>query len=447
MDSREILQRAEDEGIEFIRVEHLDYNGIIRARSVRKRRLKDALEKGINMSAAIMSFNIFETLIKEPMYGSEAGDYFLLPDPDTFMIIPYLSNTARMFCNLVNGEGAPWKGCPRTALRRMIKEIQDMGFQLKIACETEGILVRKEDSRYVPADFSKCFTTDGLDIQDELLQEVVSCLEKMDILIDKITAEYAPGQYEVNFAPANPLEAAEDLITYKEVWRALARKKGMIATFMPKPFKEYAGNGLHFHISLYDSKSDSNLFKDYGDPKGIGLSKLAYHFLGGLLEHAAALTAIGAPTVNSYKRLLPGHWCPAHICYGLGNRDVLVRIPDGPRTRRLEFRSPDPSCNPYLAIASIIAAGLDGMRKEIDPGEAVTEAIGSLSPEEIEKRGLRWLPRSLGEAINALKEDKLIQEMLGSALMKEFISVKQSELDTFREEVSEKEREIYLETY
>jgi glutamine synthetase len=447
MNKKEILKRVDKERVEFIRVEHLDYNGIIRSRSIRRRRLKDALDTGINMSMAIMSFNIFEKLINNPLYGSNAGDYFLLPDPDTFMVVPYLNNTARMFCDLVDEKGKPWQGCPRNALQKMLKEVEEMGFQLKMACETEGSLVRKEGSEYIPADFSKCFTTDGLDIQDELLQEVVFCLEKMGILIDKMTAEYAPGQYEVNLAPANPLKAAEDLITYKEIWRALARKKGLIATFMPKPFKEYAGNGLHVHMSLYDSKGETNLFADKNDLQGIGLSSLAYFFIGGLLKHAAALTAIGAPTINSYKRLLPGHWCPAHICYGQGNRDVLVRIPDGRRTKRLEFRSPDAACNPYLAIAAIIAAGIDGIKKEIDPGQPVREAIGSLSREEIEERGIKWLPSSLVEAIHALQEDNYIQEKLGPVLMKEFIRVRQSEFDTFREEVSEKEREIYLETY
>jgi glutamine synthetase len=447
MNKKEILKRVDKEGIEFIRVEHLDYNGIIRSRSVRKRRLKDALDKGINMSTAIMSFNIFERLIKNPMYGSNAGDYFLLPDPETFMVIPYLSNTARMFCDLVDENGKPWQGCPRTALLKMVKEVEEMDFQLKMACETEGSLVKKIDNTYVPADFHKCFTPDGLDIQDELLQEVVFSLEKMGILVDKMTAEYGPGQYEVNLAPSNPLKAAEDLITYKELWRALARKKGLIATFMPKPFKEYAGNGLHVHISLYDSKGEANLFENKNDLQGIGLSNLAYYFIGGLLRHASAITAIGAPTINSYKRLLPGHWCPAHICYGQGNRDVLVRIPDGPRTKRLEFRSADASCNPYLAIAAIIAAGIDGIKNEIDPGHPVKEAIGSLSREDIEERGIKWLPCSLCEAISELKEDTYIQEKLGPALMKEFIRVRQSEFDTFKEEVSEKEREVYLETY
>ena len=408
--------------------------------------LEKALDTGINMSTAMMSFNVMETLIDDPMYGAKAGDYFLLPDPDTFKIVPYLEKTARMFCDLVDYNGKPWQGCTRTALKKAVEKAENMNIKFIVSFEVEGMLVRKMEGEYQPADFSKCFTPDGLEIQENIIREVVSSLEFMDIPVDKVTAEYAPGQYEVNIQPSNPVKSADDFITYKETWRAIARKNGLIATFMPKPFEEYAGNGVHFHISAFDD-NDNNLFEDKNDKRKLGLSDLCYQFIGGILDHSPALAAITAPTVNSYKRILPGSWSPAFICYGIGNRDVLVRIPDGPRTKRIEFRVADGTCNPYLALASVIISGLDGIKRKKDPGEPINKEIGHLKPKEIKKTGLKWLPRSLEEAIKELKNDDYIINELGSILMEEFIRVRESELEAFRKVVTEWERKIYIETY
>jgi len=446
LNKSDVIRSVAESEIEFIRVEHIDNNGIMRCRALKSRLLEKALERGVNMSTAIMSFNVLEHLIDNPMYGAKDGDYFLLPDPDTFTIIPYLTKTARMYCNLVDHEGKPWQGCTRTVLKNMVKQVGEMNLKFFCSFEVEGMLVKKTDDGYIPAEFSKCFNPDGLDAQEAILHKIADSLEKMNIEVDKMTAEYAPGQFEMNTQPAPPLKASDNFIAYKEAWRTIARQHGLTATFMPKPFEEYAGNGVHVHLSCFD-ETGKNLFEDKTDEKKLGISELCYHFIGGILSHAPALTALAAPTVNSYKRILPGTWSPAVICYGMGNRDVLIRIPDGPRVKRIEFRVGDGTCNPYLALAAVLAAGLRGIKEKINPGEPMWEEVGHFSPADIREKNLTWLPRSLEEAIAALKRDNYIISSLGLLLMEEYIKVRESELESFRKIVTEWELQTYLETY
>ncbi|MEM3549858.1 MAG: glutamine synthetase family protein [Candidatus Bathyarchaeia archaeon] len=448
MDEEEVLKTVEEKKIQIIRIEYLDLNSVLRSRAIMKRQLKSAFENGLNFSKAIMDFTVLEDMVREPRWGAETGDFFAVPDPNTFAVLPYLTGTARMFCDLVDINGKPWPGCTRTLLREAQKKARREGIALNIAFETENYLVRKEGERYLPADYSKCFSPDGFEIQDPVLREVINSLESMGVVVEKMTAEYGPGQYEVNMRYSDPLTAADNFTTYREVWRGVARKFNLVATFMPKPFSDYAGSGLHLHISAFETKTQRNLFFDEADKKGLRLSELAYHFIGGIQEHAGALCAVGNPTVNSFKRLLPGSWAPAHVCYGPGNRAVLIRIPEGRgEDVRIEFRSPDPTCNPYLLLSALIAAGIDGIKRKIDPGEPMLKDIGHASASDIEKWGIKWLPRTLGEALRAFKEDKVIREALGETLSEEYLKVRQAEWDEYNKYVSPWEVEKYLETY
>lgn len=438
---QEVLERIEAEGIEFIRVEFLDYTGITRGRTIRKSNIKSAMEKGINFSKAIVSFNMFDEMIPNGAYGTSDGDFFAVPDPTTFSVVPYRKNTARMFCDLYDIEGQPWQGCPRNKLKSLIKEVEEvLGGKVNLAYEQEAYLLEEVNSKLEPADYSQCFSTEGLDIQEEFMQDFVHSLEAMGVKTDQISSEYGPGQLEVNLTYADALKATDDQVTFKQLFKEVARIHGKVGTLMAKPFLDYPGSGLHVHISIYN-EDGVNLFKDLDDTRDLDLSQEAYYFIGGLLKHSKSLVAIGAPTFNSYKRMQPGSWAPAHICYGDGNRSALVRVLEKIRERRFEFRGADGSCNPYLFSSSLLAAGLDGVKNKIDPGDPVRDDVSDLNEVELHSKGIEWVPRTLPEALANLENNKVLEEVLGGSIINEFINVKRDEADKYNKYISNWELE------
>jgi glutamine synthetase len=432
-----VLEIVEKEKIEFIRIEFLDYAGITRGRTIRPAELRSAMEKGINFSTAIMSFDSMDEYIPNPTYGPNDGDFFAIPDPETFAIVPYRKNTARMICDLVDDNGEPWEGCPRQALKRLLNEAESLlGGKMYLAFEQEAYLLKEVNGNLQPADQSHCFSIDGVDVQEDFLQEVVYSLEAMGVKTEQISSEYGPGQLEINLKYAPALKATDDQVTFAQVFKQVARNKGMIGTLMPKPFQHLAGSGLHVHISLFDP-SGENLFEDITDQRGLDMSEKAYHFIGGILKHGPSLIAIGAPSVNSYKRMQPGSWAPAHICYGAGNRSVLVRIPEKRRTRRFEYRGADGTCNPYLLAACLVAAGLHGIQNRMDPGDPVDVDVSKMSEIELKEKGITWVPRNLSQAIDHLSEDTILAETIGRSIWEEFIKIKRTEWDKFSRHVSD----------
>ncbi|WP_246145544.1 glutamine synthetase family protein [Bacillus rubiinfantis] len=438
-----VLEIVENENIEFIRVEFLDYAGVTRGRTIRPLQLKDAMEKGINFSTAIMSFDLFDEYIPNPAYGPNDGDFFAVPDPNTFAILPYRKNTARMLCDLVDINGEPWHGCPRSALKRLLNEVESiLGGKMFMAFEQEAYLLKEENGQFVPADQSHCFSSDGADIQEDFIQEFVHSLEAMGVTTEQISSEFGPGQLEINLRYTNALKAADDQVTFMHLFKQIARDKGLIGTLMPKPFQHLAGSGLHVHISLYDETGE-NLFEEVTDQRGLDLSEKAYHFIGGLLKHGSSLVAIGAPSINSYKRMQPGSWAPAHICYGSGNRSVLVRVPEKRRSRRFEYRGADGTCNPYLLAACLVASGLHGIQNTIDPGEPVDFDVSLASEFLLRERGINWAPRSLQEAVNCLNEDSVLAQTIGRSIWEEFIKIKRTEWDKYSRYISDWERKVF----
>jgi glutamine synthetase len=443
----DVIKIVKDQEIEFIRVEFLDYAGLTRGRTIRPDNLKDAMERGINFSTAIMSFDSFDEYIPNPMYGAGDGDFFAVPDPTTFAVLPYRNKTARMFCDLVDVNGDPWPGCPRNALKRLLAEVESvMGGRMYMAYEQEAYLLREENGQLVPADDSHCFSSDGVDIQEDFVQSFVHSLEAMGVRTEQISSEYGPGQLEVNLRYAPALKATDDQVTFKQVFKQIARDKGLIGTLMPKPFEHLAGSGLHVHISLYNDAGE-NLFADNTDPRGLDLSEKAYHFIGGLLKHGRSLIAVGAPSINSYKRMRPGTWAPAHICYGAGNRSVLVRIPEKRRTRRFEFRGGDGTCNPYLLSACLVAAGLDGIHNRIHPGEPASDDVSWLTDTEMQERGISRAPRTLEEAMDSLSQDTILAQAIGREIWEEYLKVKRTEWDKYSRHVSDWERRLFAQRF
>lgn len=442
MDAARLLARLTEDRIEHLWVIYHDYSGRACSKTIPPERFARAIERGVVFARANLDFNLHDHMAEGSVFLAHTGDMLAFPDPDSYAVVPYHPATARVHAFLRADDGSPWDGCPRTRLQRIVEAYAGRGWSVRVGFEPEFTLfVPCEEGEYRPADRDGMFTVAGLERHYDLWQRAIACLHGMGVAVEQMGKEYGPGQYEATTHHEAPLKAVDDYLTFKEVIRALSRQAGWIASFMPKPYSHLPGNGLHLHLSLWDLPGQSDLTA--GD-EGTPLSALGRHFLAGLLLHAPALAGVGSPTVNSYKRLLPGSWSPAHICWGVGNRAALVRIP-GPGRRHLEFRSGDCTCNPFLFLTAVLAAGLDGILRQAEPPPAVNEDVGHLTHAEAEARGLRLLPRSLGEALAALEADETITAALGPVIAPEFIKVKRSEMAAYELQVHPWERQTYLE--
>jgi glutamine synthetase len=433
-----------DNSIKYILAQFVDIHGVAKTKSVPVNCLNDVVENG----AGFAGFAVWG-LGMEP----HGPDFLARGDIDTLSIVPWQPGYARIVCDgYVNNAPHPYDS--RVVLKRQLKLLADKGWTLNTGLEPELSLFKREaDGSLVPFDQSDvldkpCYDYKGLSRSREFLETLVESLQKVDFDVYQIDHEDANGQFEINYTYSNALESADRFIFVRMGAGEIANDLGLVCSFMPKPLSDRPGNGMHFHLSIAD-KDGNNLFNDDSDALGMGLSKMAYHFMAGLLHHAKALCAISAPTVNSYKRLVVGGsasgatWAPAYIAYGDNNRSAMVRVPYG----RLEFRLPDASCNPYLVHAAIIAAGLDGIERELDPGEPKNINLYALTEDERKAQGIDILPQNLNEALNALADDAVLTERLGKEIVSEFIKVKRNEWLDYSRHVTDWELKRYAEFY
>jgi glutamine synthetase len=333
----------------------------------------------------------------------------------------------------------------RYYLRKMITKAKDMGYSPMVACETEFYVLRQgEGGTVTPYINTKFATSHSYDLINDYVQEVFSNLATMGVHLERLKKEYGHAQIEPTLRYTDALSAADAFVALKDVAKAIAAKRGLFASFMPKPYGGVPGSGCHIHLSLFDVKTKHNAFYNAKDTRGCKMSKLGYQFIGGVLAHMNGICVFGAPISNSYKRLLPGSWAPAHVCYGYDHRGVAVRIPsNSPHSdgsgQRVEYRVPDPSCNAYYAVGTLLESGLD-------PGDPLREDPAHFSSQELERRGIPWLPRTVGEAIAEAKKDQFIKETLGEMAFNEYIKVRESEWRDYREQVTPWEVENYLTT-
>ncbi len=430
--------------IRYVLAQFVDIHGSAKAKAVPIEHLEMVLTDGAGFAGfALWGFGM----------GPEGPDYMAVGDLSTLQTIPWMPGYARIICNgTVKGKAYPY--CSRVALQAQLARLKDRGLTMYTGIEPEFMLLtRRGDGSLGPADASDtldkpCYDYKGLSRTRPVLDEMVGALRATGIDVYQIDHEDSNGQFEINFTYAEALKSADSFTFVKMAASEIAQKHGMIATFMPKPFSNRAGSGAHFHVSL-GSATQKNAFHDPTDKSGMGLSTLAYQFLAGVLAHARAFSAIAAPTVNSYKRLVVGRalsgatWAPAYIAYGDNNRTACVRIPHG----RLEVRLPDSGCNPYLTTAAMIAAGLDGIDRKLDPGPAKNINLYELSAEELHAQGIKLLPQNLLEAVEALEADPVIQSGLGPELAREFIRLKRMEWTEYARHVSDWESKRYLEFF
>ncbi|MHB8848939.1 MAG: type III glutamate--ammonia ligase [Burkholderiales bacterium] len=428
--------------IKFVLAQFVDIHGAAKTKAVPVQHFEDILKQG----AGFAGFAIWGLGIKP-----HGPDYMAVGDIDTLSLVPWQPGFARIVCNgHVNKQ--PYEFDSRVVLLNQIAQLKQHGWILNTGLEPEfSLLKRDEQGAIHPFDATDtlakpCYDYKSLTRSSAYLEKLVAALQTVDIDVFQIDHEDANGQFEVNYTYSDCLKSADNFVMFKMAASEIANEMGLICSFMPKPFANRPGNGMHMHMSLSDGRS--NLFVDTNDPRQLGLSKLAYHFLGGLLVHAPALTAICAPTVNSYKRLVVGRsltgatWAPAYISYGNNNRSSMVRIPGD----RIELRLPDGAANPYLAAAAIIAAGMDGIARELDPGDPQNINLYDLSAEELTAKGIGVLPQSLHEAVMALEADQIICDALGP-VVREFIKLKRMEWIEYMRHVSEWEINSYLEFF
>jgi glutamine synthetase len=445
MGNTEILDRLEGDNIRHLWVIYHDFSGRACAKTVPPEKFASVAAHGVVFTPANLDFTMEDHQAIGARFLADAGDFLATPDPASYAVIPYREATARMHVYMrADTEGTPWEGCPRTRLAMMLDTFAEEGMSAQVAFEPEfSMFTKTGEGEYTPSDHDGMFTVAGLDRHNDLWRAIIDTLRAMGVLVEQHGKEYGPGQYEMTTSHAEPLKAVDDYLTLKEVVRALAREAGWVATFMPKPYAHLPGNGLHIHLSLWDRAGERDLTK--GETDDQPLSETGRYFVGGLLAHAQALTGLGAPLVNSYKRLLPGSWAPAHACWGVGNRAALVRVPGMGRRRHLEFRSGDNASNPYLYLTAILAAGLDGIHNQIEPPAPITEDVGHLSDEEAAAQGITRLPTNLPDALGALEADDVIADALGPIIFPEFLKVKRTELEAYNLHVHPWERQLYLE--
>ena len=442
----DLLKRLDGDGIENLSMIYHDYSGRSCAKSISRERFCAVVRHGVVFARANLSFGIDDHQSEDASFLADSGDFLAVPDPDSYTTTPWQDAGARVHAFMRTEDGLPWEGCPRQRLLDMVAAYAERGLSLRVGLEPEFFLFeRTHEGGYRPADRDGMFTLAGLDRHHGLWRTVTRDLRAMGIVLEQIGKEYGPAQYEGTTAPGTPLEAVDRYLAFREVVRNRAREAGWVASFMPKPYAELPGCGLHVHMSLWDRDGRRELTA--GAAGDEPLSGIGRCFVSGLLAHARGLTGVGSPIVNSYKRLLPGSWAPAHICWGVGNRAALARIPGLGRRRRVEYRSGDNAANPFLYVCALMAAGLDGIRNETELPPPVDVDAGHLDAAEARARGIGCLPSSLPEALDAFEADPVLAEALGPVIGTEFLKVKRSELAAHDRIVHPWERAAYLETF
>lgn len=437
----DIKRLVKEEEVKFIRLQFTDILGTIKNVEIPVSQLDTALDNQM----------MFDGSSIEGFVRIEESDMYLYPDYDTFMIFPWTAEkgkVARFICDIVCPDGTPFSGDPRSNLKRLLKEMEELGFtKFNLGPEPEFFLF-KLDQKGEPTlevnDQGAYFDLAPIDLGENCRRDIVLELEEMGFEIEASHHEVAPGQHEIDFKYADAITACDNIQTFKLVVKTIARKHGLHATFMPKPLGGEAGSGMHFNVSLFKGKE--NAF--YDESSELGLSETAMQFMAGVLEHVKGFTAITNPTINSYKRLVPGYEAPCYIAWSAQNRSPLIRIPSSRGvSTRVEVRSVDPSANPYLAMAVILEAGLEGIRNKMTPPPGIDRNIYMMNEQERKSSGIANLPATLDDALELLAKDKVAKKALGEHIHEHFLEAKEMETEMFRTTVHKWERDMYMKMY
>jgi len=442
MEVKKVLEQVEKDDIKFITLQFTDLLGVIKEVIIPAEELKDALTDGVWFDGSSI----------EGFARIQESDLFLKPDTATYAVVPWLredGKTARLICDIYRADGKPFEGDPRFILKQAVGEAAEKGFVYNVGPEPEFYLFRADaEKRTLPIDHGSYFDLSSHEGY-KVIKKIIAALENFGIKVETSHHEVGFGQYEIAFNYGPCLDIADKVLTLKYCAKKIAQMHNLHATFMPKPIMGKPGSGMHVHQSLFDIKAKTNIF--YDKDHKYNLSKIAYNFIAGQIKHINAMCAVLCPTVNSYKRLVSGFEAPVYITWAAMNRSALLRVPKWFRAKseaaRIELRCPDPACNPYLAFAVMLKAGLDGIKDDLQPPEPVEENIYTLDDESLAKKNIDVLPTSLAEALDELKKDKLLQEVLGEHLFERYVDVKTQEWDEFKKQVTGWEIDTYLDIF
>jgi glutamine synthetase len=429
MTSDEIVAQAKAQGLHLVRFLYCDNGGVIRGKSTHVGQLARRIESGIGLVKGMQSFTSLDTLAPDATYGP-VGEIRLVPDPDTFVVLPYAPRSGQMLVNMVELDHSPWALDPRGFLQRMEGRAADAGLVFDAAFENEFYLAVKTDAGYQPVDRSLCFSAIGMDSTEDVIQDIVAALTDQGLTVELSHPELGWGQQELSIRHAPALQAADNQVTYRQTVRGVAARRGLIASLAPKPFADQAGSGAHLHWSIWDKAHKTNRLADASGANG--LSRMAGQAIAGVVTHLPGLLGLTTPSVNSFRRLQPHYWSSAYTAWGIENREAAVRVPsrywdDEVGSTNLELKASDASANPYISLGGVMAAALDGIERDLDPGEPVNVDPGNLSDAERKSRGIRRFPETAAEALDELEKDDVLMAALGAPLATEYLKVRRAE--------------------
>jgi glutamine synthetase len=431
----QIVSEANERGVQLVRFLYCDNGGVIRGKSTHVGALARRMQSGIGLVKGMQSFTSLDFLAPDASYGP-VGEVRLIPDPETFVILPYAPRSGQMVVNMVELDHQPWALDPRAFLQRMVAAAAAKDLAFDAAFENEFFLAYRSDEGFVPVDRSLCFSAIGMESTEPVIQDIIEALTDQGLTVELSHPELGWGQQELSIRHAPALRAADNQITYRQTVRAVAAQHGMVATLAPKPWADQAGSGAHLHWSIWDAAHTTNKF---ADPNGAeGLSTLARQAMAGVLTHLPALLGLTTPSVNSFRRLQPHFWSSAYTAWGVENREAAVRVPtrywdDEAGSTNLELKASDASANPYIALGGVMAAALDGIERGLDPGDPVNEDPGNLSDAERERRGIRRFPLTATEALDELERDEVLIAAMGEGLASEYLKVRRAEAGAYAE--------------
>ena len=436
MEAADVVRQADEAGIRLVRFLWCGNDGTVRAKSSALRGLEGRIQSGIGLTVAMQAMNGLDHL--QPVDGmGPVGEIRLVPDPSTFRVLPYAPRTGAMIVDHVQLDGTPAPVDQRSFLKGMEAKLAERETKLEVAFENEFSLATSVDGRYVPIDSGLCFSTISATAAQEYLDDLVDALDAQGIVLEQYYAELGHGQHEISTSHAPALQAADEQIFTRETIRGVAARHGLVASLAPKPWPDNAGNGGHIHFSLWDADGKRNRFHDAS--AGDRLSSEARSFIAGVLAHLPGLCGLTAPSFNSYHRIVPQYWAGAFVCWGYDNREAPVRVPSlfwgfEEASTNAELKAADASANPYLAVGGLIAAGLDGLERGLEPPETVQVDPATIDEDEREERGILRLPATQEEALDALEADDVLTRALGPVLTQSYLAVRRSEWATYSEE-------------
>jgi len=434
----EVVNQCTDGSIDLVRIFYLDSSGVVRGASVPADEVESYLTEGVNFARTQQAFSVLDYPVAGTDVSAPVGEVRVVPDPETFTPLPYAERTAAMVGSFRTLDGELWEYGPRARLEAYL---EDFPFTPSSSFEGEFYLGRRgEEGKLTPFDESGCYAADGMQSAHHIVLDMIDSLRAQDMDLALYYPEYGPGQQEIVIKHERGIQSADNNILYKQTIKAIAAEHGVEATFMPKPFPEKPGSGAHLHLSLWDG--DKNLFFDANKQSRYAISEMAKHFIAGVLEHSNALVALTAPNVVSYKRLQPQMWASAYAAWGEDNRETMVRVPSASArnpegSTRIEYKAIDNTANPYLAILGLLAAGMDGIERELDPGKPIKQDPHALSDAEREERSIDRYPETLQEALDALKMDDVLRDALGEGLLETYLTIKREQVTEFNSSVTD----------